>query len=364
MPTRRDFLAAALASSAAAPSAGAAAPALPYGTLGRTGLKVSRLGFGCMITSDPSVLQRAIDAGINYFDTARGYQRGNNERMVGAALKERRKDVILSTKTKGGSREAALADLDTSLKTLGTDYVDLWYLHARGSAADISDDLLEAQMRAKEAGKIRFTGITTHTNHKEVIPAAVSSEHIDVIVATYNFSMDRAAMEPLLTAAHKARVGIIAMKVMAGAFKKKEQEPNAPMAALKWVLQHPYIDVAIPSMTDADQLEENLRAAREPFSDADGKALAAQLDFIRPLYCRMCGACTGECPQGLPVADVLRYLAYADGYGQFDLAREEFLTLPAALQSVRCSDCETCAIQCPNGVQVARQLSRAQELFA
>src|SRR5690242_11982616 len=102
----------------------AKAPEFRYKTLGKTGLKVSTLGFGCMITSDGSVVERAADIGITYFDTARGYQSGNNERMVGAALKNKRKELVLSTKTHAGGREEALQDLDTSLKELGTDFVD------------------------------------------------------------------------------------------------------------------------------------------------------------------------------------------------------------------------------------------------
>jgi hypothetical protein len=78
----------------------------------------------------------------------------------------------------------------------------------------------------------------------------------------------------------------------------------------------------------------------------------------------MCGQCEGTCPKGLPVADVLRYLTYAEGYGQFALGREHFLDLPAAERDVRCSDCAECSVRCPNGVQVARRLSRAQALFA
>ena len=101
-----------------------------------------------------------------------------------------------------------------------------------------------------------------------------------------------------------------------------------------------------------------------PFGPADEKVLAAQLEMIRPLYCRMCGECSGACPQGLPVSDVLRYLSYAEGYGQFSLARQRFRELPEELQSVRCSDCGSCAIACPNGVRVAERLSHAQELFA
>src|SRR5437763_14472718 len=106
-------------------------PTFQYRTLGKTGLKVTTVGFGCMITSDGSVIERAADLGITYFDTARGYQQGNNERMVGAALKRKRKDIVLSTKTHAANGADALRDLDTSLKELGTDFVDIWYLHAK-----------------------------------------------------------------------------------------------------------------------------------------------------------------------------------------------------------------------------------------
>src|SRR5450759_5189717 len=104
-------------------------PELRYKVLGKTGLKVTSVGFGCMVTSDGSVVERAAYMGITYFDTARNYQSGNNERMVGAALKKKRKDLVLSTKTEGLNKEDALAQLDTSLKELGTDFVDLSLIH-------------------------------------------------------------------------------------------------------------------------------------------------------------------------------------------------------------------------------------------
>jgi predicted aldo/keto reductase-like oxidoreductase len=78
----------------------------------------------------------------------------------------------------------------------------------------------------------------------------------------------------------------------------------------------------------------------------------------------MCYGCAGQCPKGLPVTDMLRYVTYADGYGQFALGREHFLKLPAAIQSVNCGDCSSCSVQCHNGVDVVRRLRRAQELFA
>jgi predicted aldo/keto reductase-like oxidoreductase len=136
------------------------------------------------------------------------------------------------------------------------------------------------------------------------------------------------------------------------------------LAALKWVLRNKNVDTTIPSITDMDQLDENLKAMSQPLSDGDKKLLAAQLEYIRPLYCRTCGECDGQCRHGLPVADILRYLMYSEGYGQFALGREHFQTLPADLQMVRCQDCSGCTIHCPHGVSVVSRLTRAQEVFA
>ena len=369
--SRRDFLAAGLALPAAAlpsaPSLSAPAGGPSYRVLGKTGLKVTSVGYGCMITSDPSVIAKAVDMGINFFDTSRGYQRGNNERMVGAALGARRKNVILSTKCDAGTRDGALAELETSLKELGTNYVDIWHLHSKNSPEAIKDELVEAQEIARKQGKTRFIGISTH-RLPEVAPAIVKAGKLDVVQFTYNFTMApewQGAIESL----HKAGVGLVAMKVMAGGTRGRNprsqmQRPNAMAAALKWVLKNPGIATTVPSMTDTEQLEQNFQVMSQTFTETDQKILEARLEEIRPLYCRMCGQCDGKCPQGLPVADVLRYLMYAEDYGQFPLGREHFLALPAALTQVRCSECSACPIHCPNGVRVTERLIRAQELFA
>jgi aryl-alcohol dehydrogenase-like predicted oxidoreductase len=365
--SRREFLVAGLALPAAA---GAAleprAPAPPPGEaplirkrrLGRTGLEVSEVGFGCMITSDASVISRAADLGVNLFDTARGYQGGNNERLVGAALEGRRDKVVVSTKSGAGTKAAALSELDESLRQLGTDHVDIWYLHGKRSAADLTDE-----------GKIRFAGVSLHSGHEEVIPAAIEKK-LDVVLLTYNFTMgDR--IDPLLRALDEAGVGVVAMKVMSGgrgaeakAAREKLAASGSLLPALKWVLRSPHVDATIPSTTDMAQLDENLRAMSEPWGPEDEEHLAARLERIRPDYCSMCGACDGRCVRGLPVADVLRYLTYAEGYGQFALGRDHFLALPPALRDVRCRDCAECTVHCPQGVAVARRLAQAQHLFA
>jgi aryl-alcohol dehydrogenase-like predicted oxidoreductase len=379
--TRRAFLAAGLALPALrlsaaeppAPSAPKSGGASAKRTLGRTGIEVSALGMGCMLTSDPSVIARALDLGVTFFDTARGYQNGNNERLVGTALGARRKNVFVCTKTPASTKAQALADLDLSLKELGTDYVDLWHLHGKSKAQDISDDLIEAQRIAKQQGKTRFAGVSVHSGHGEVFDAVLArKDHLDAILTSYNFSMDP-LLDELIPKARAAGVAVIAMKVMAGGFRKAKpgdrlrdtlERAGAMAAALKWVLKNPNVDTAIPSMTDMDQLEENFRAADAPFGQTDAKLLAAQLDHIRPLYCRACGECDGRCALGLPVADILRHLSYAEGYGDFRLARESYRALPAARVAPRCDECRACTIVCPHRVRVAERVARAQAWFA
>jgi len=394
--SRRSFLATGLALPAAGlaiPSASAAAETvkLAYRTIGKTGLKVTSLSFGCMTTSDPSVITRAADLGIVHFDSARGYQGGNNERMVGAALKGKRKQVVLSSKSIAKTKQEASDHLDTSLKELGTDYLDIWYLHNRSTPEEVTDDLLEVQRAAKKAGKIRFAGVSTHYNMDQMLDHLVKRGQTDVVLTTYNFSMRniastggqerKADMTKAIQTARKAGMGIVVMKSMAGgvervgrgdrlygadqgSLKKILGSKGGALAAIKWVLKNQSVDTTIVCMTDQDQLDENVRAMSEPYSRQDDQLLQSLLAYISPVYCRMCGACKGVCDKGVPVPDMLRYVSYAEGYGQFAMAREHYLELPEHVRAIRCGDCASCSIDCPNGVHVRDRVMRAQELFA
>ncbi len=371
--TRRGFLAGGIGLMGAASIEAAPTGEMPKRTLGKTGLKPTVLGFGCMTTSDPSVIEQAADAGINWFDTARGYQNGNNERMVGAALKSRRDKLHITSKTPAKTKADALAHLDTTLKELQTDHIDVWYLHSRQSAAACPDELFDAQDEAVKAGKVRFKGVSFHGGHKEMIPFLIEKKRTDVILLSYNFTMAD-TIDPLIEQAAAAGIGTVAMKVMAGGFR--QNKPGSPMyeklskegtmaAALKWAVKKPFIHTSIPGIMDLDQLDENFKAVVAGYKkEVDDRLLAAQLEMIKPLYCRMCGACTGVCPQGLPVSDMIRYVSYAEGYGEFAMARDHFKLLPDEVQQVRCGDCAQCAIHCPNGVRVQDRVTRAQELFA
>jgi predicted aldo/keto reductase-like oxidoreductase len=318
------------------------------------------------------VVERAADLGINYFDTARAYLQGNNERMLGIALGPKRKQIVLSTKSLASDKDAALKDLDTSLRELKTDYVDIWYYHDKPTPDKVTEGMIEAQQIAKQQGKIRFSGLSMHSNQQQMLPWMAKNGVFDVVMTGYNFSMD-ASMDQAIAIAAKAGIGIVAMKVMAGGFRALK--PNNPLypklkqegthlAALKWAIARPNIATTVPGMTDMDQLDENIQAMSETLRPGDEKLLAAHLDAIRPFYCRMCGQCEGTCQKGLPVADVLRYLTYADGYRQFAMAREEFQTLMPEHRQVRCGDCAECTVACPHGVRVSDRMARAQELFA
>jgi len=380
-PSRRNFLAAGLALPAVASASHSAdseqsqtqPPArlssesgLHYRVLGKTGMKVTTVGYGCMITSDPTVITRAVDMGINYFDTSRNYQGGQNERMVAGALGAKRKDVFLASKCDTHTGAGILAELETSLRELNTDHLDVWHLHGLSDPAQITDELVEAQYKAKQQGKIRFVGMSTH-NLPAVVDRVIEAK-IEVVQAQFNFTSGK-DYAPAIEKLAKAGIGLIAMKVMARAGGRPGQPrpklpPDFATAALKWAINNPTVATTVPSMTDNDQLDQNFKAMSQRFGDGDAKLLTAQLEQIKPYFCRMCGQCTGQCPKGLPVSDMVRFVMYADGYGQFPLGRENFQRLSAEHQSVRCSDCATCAVRCPNGVHVAQQLSRAQELFA
>ena len=404
--SRRDFLTAGLVLPAAGlratdnlplPAEGrrpAESVKLTYRTLGKTGLKVTSLAFGCMTTSDPSVIGRAADLGINLFDTARVYQNGNNERMVGAALKDVRQKVIISSKSVAKTRAEALADLDTSLRELGTDYLDIWYLHNRNEPEQVNADLLEAQRMAKQSGKIRFAGVSTHFNMDKMLAHLAKLGPIDVVLTTYNFAMrsvdaamnanpdaPKTDMTEAIRSARKAGLGIVAMKVMAGGVSRVRRgdrvygadpqalgqrlgQPGVPVAAIKWALKNESVDTAKVCMTDHDQFDENLRAMAEPYAEEDERLLTARLARIGADYCRMCGSCGGVCDKGVPVPDVLRFLTYAEGYGQFALARERFLEMPRPARDVRCSDCTSCSFRCAYGVAVRDRLTHAQEMLA
>lgn len=376
-PSRRKFLQAGLALPAtglvSSTGLGAAfqdPPKVVYRTLGKTGLKVSGVGFGIGFVPVTEVVARALDMGVNYFDTSRDY--GDSEKIFSGVIKGRdRSKFHIATKSPSRRKADILKDLDTSLKELGTDYVDIWHLHARDTPSAIPDEAVEAMQLCKESGKARFVGFSCHDPNR-MVDFLIETKVFDVMQTTYSFPIGGFYRNGAVKKLHDAGIGVIAMKVVVGltglnlkSFSNPPQrEGEGPLAGIKWVLNNPAIGTTVPFMQKISELEMNFRAMSEEYTPADEKLLYVMNEQIRPDYCRMCYECSGVCPKGLPVTDMLRYLAYNDFGGNFHQARANFKVLPKDIQDVRCSDCSECAIKCPNGVHVQDRLNRAQELLA
>jgi len=376
-PSRRQFLQAGLAlpavglvSSNNFQSAPQAAPKVVYRKLGKTGLKVSGVGYGIGFVPIPEVVARALDMGINYFDTSRDY--ADSEKTFSGVIKGRQRDkIVIATKSPNRKKEAIIKDLDTSLKELGVDYVDIWHLHARDTPASVPDEAIEALEICKKSGKARFIGFSCH-DINNMVDFIIKTKKFDVIQTTYSYPIGGIYRDAAIKKLHKAGIGIIAMKVLVALtglnIKNFDNKPptqgEGPLAGIKWVLKNPAIGTTVPHMKTIAELEMNFRAMSEPYTPKDEKLLYVMNEQIRPDYCRMCYECKGLCPKGVPVTDVLRFLAYHDFCGNFHQAVVNFRGLAQDVRDVRCSDCSSCAIQCPNGVHVQDRLIRAQQLLA
>ena len=356
--SRRAFLklgaAAAAAPLALSPPARAAQPATR--TLGRTKLVVSELGMGVMITPNPEVVRAALEAGVTYFDTARVYMGGRNEAILAEGLGARRKEVVVATKCANyGSAASVIASCEQSLAALKTDWIDVYQLHGLSSRAQVlAPESLEGLAALKKAGKIRFAGVTTHSAMIEVIDAAIEATAYDTVLTTFNFREPPGLGEAVQRAA-AAGIGVVAMKIMAGAYRDAAVPALNPFqAALRWVLKQPGVATTIPSLVSFEQLKENLEAAASSFGARDALALEFYAAAIESRHCRVCGGCAGQCPKGADVPAIVRALMYREGYGEPGLARE---TLAAA--AFPCASCGTCVVNCPSGVRVPERTAAA-----
>jgi predicted aldo/keto reductase-like oxidoreductase len=350
--------------------------------LGRTGLELPVVSMGVMNADNPNLVRSALEMGIVLLDTAHVYQGGRNEEMIGEVLKGRKRDsFVIATKVvpdgldrKTGlpsdatSAEAFLAKLDISLRRLGLDHVDILYLHnIRTREAALHETLLQALQKARQDGKTRFIGLSTHSNEPEVIRAAVESQVHQVVLTAYNFRQDhRDEVRKAIAGAAKAGLGIVAMKTQAGVFWDKErQSPINMQAALKWVLQDPNVHTTIPGFTAYDQLLQDvmvmtdLKLTEQEEKDLNPPKLSAGL------YCQGCDRCRPQCPAGLPVPELMRAHMYARSYRNLGAARE--LVASLELPADPCGGCSTCRVNCAKGFDVrarTRDIARIRDIPA
>jgi len=342
---------------------------IEYRKLGKIGYKASLLGFGAMITSDPAVLKKALDMGVNYIDTSRGYQRGNNEIMVGRVIKNRRKDVFLTTKTDLGSHESILKDAETSLKALDTDYIDCYLIKSLGVRANVFDEnSLSALEKLKKDGKVKYVGIATHRNEAEVINAMVDSKFYDLVTVKYNF-MSGDELTKAIERANKAGIAVVAMKTIGGRGGRgytgsKMEGLNHFQAALKWVMNNKNVATTIPSMTSFKQLDENFNTMGVKMSWSDRKTLDKFAKITDKKDCRMCDWCSGVCPQNVNIFDINRYLMYAEGYGELEFGRDSYKSLSFNEQASKCIDCDDCIVPCANKLNIRERMIHAHSILA
>jgi len=268
---------------------------LPSRTLGRTGAKVSILAFGCgsrfLMYKDPDsateILNKAIDSGITYLDTAYSYGDGESETRVGRVMAKRRKDVWLATKIPDRTRDEFLRRLEASLKRLQTDHVDLVHIHSLGQDADLEkieakDGALKGLMEAREQKMARFAGMTSHTNG-EVMAKAIERHDLDCVQMALNASRNGRFEELALPAANKKNLGIIAMKVTGQEFLVGEGAGKADMnSLLRYSISLP-VTTAVVGMPKPEMLAHNVEIARgfSPLSDSEKERLRQQLNGSR-----------------------------------------------------------------------------------
>lgn len=350
--------------------------------LGRTGLILPVVSMGVMNADNPNLVKAALEMGIVHLDTAHVYQGGRNEEMIGQVVKGRKRDsFVVATKvvpdgmdrktgqfTDGTSAEAFLAKLDLSLRRLGLDHVDILYIHNVSTReAVLFEPLLKALEKAKQDGKTRFVGVSTHRNEPVVLRAAIESKVHEVVLTAYNFRQDhRAEVKKAIAEAAKAGLGIVAMKTQAGAFwDEKRQTPINMKAALKWALQDSNVHTAIPGFTTYDQLILDMSVMADlKLSEQEQKDLNPP-KLTTGLYCQGCARCRPQCPAGLPLPDLMRAHMYARGYRNLEAARELVASLD--LPADPCADCAACAVRCAQGFDVrarARDVVRVKDIPA
>ena len=330
---------------------------MEYRILGKTGLKISRLGFGGIpiqrvdekITRE--LILKARDAGINYIDTARAYT--VSEEYLGYALEGIRQDFILATKTYSRTKEAAAKDIETSLKNLRTDYIELYQIH-NPSAAELEqiqqpDGALAALVEAREQGKIGHIGITLHS--VELFEKALELDWPETIMFPYNIVETQG--QELIKKCEENNIGFIAMKPLAGG------AIDDASLALGFIARNEAVTVVIPGMATLEEMEQNIAAVQNPVEIKE-QALDKIRKELGTQFCRRCNYCA-PCSAGIPISAVFLMEGYYSRYNLKDwaIARYEALAHTAA----DCIDCGLCEGRCPYNLPIRQMLKKAEAVF-
>jgi uncharacterized protein len=354
---------------------------LVYRSLGKTGLKVPVISMGIEGANSAGIIKAAYDGGIRMFFSATYYGEGNNEKLLGDAIKDLPRDTLIigsavipkgvdhrgGTYTGESTYDAQIKTAEDSLKRFGLDHLDFMLLPYAGKREGVFfEPLLRAMEDLKKQGKTRFVGIATHSFQAEAIKAAADTKIYDVVMPAYNFQNESLQeTNDAIAYAVNAGVGIIGMKSQAGAYWDKERkQPINSDAALKWVLQNENVTTVVSGMTNYSELAKNIALLINELKPTEQELKDLRLvsiDGPSELWCKQCRQCTIQCTKNLDIPTIMRSYMYAYGYRNMQKARA---TLDeAGLQGLSCTDCSVCNINCTAGFDVQRKVSDIARLL-
>ena len=333
---------------------------MEYRILGKTGLKISRLGFGGIpiqridAEGTKPLMHRMLDAGINFIDTARGYT--VSEEYLGYALEGIRDQFVIATKSMARTKEAMARDIDISLKNLRTDYIDLYQVH-NATPEQVQQVIapggaLEALLEAKAAGKIGHIGLTSHS--LDTFKMALEMDWVETFMFPYNIVETQA--EKLIQACAQKNIGFICMKPLAGGAVE-----DATLA-LRFIRDNEAVTVVIPGMADPKELEQNIAAVNNtaPLTAEEKAAVLEIRSALGTNFCRRCNYCQ-PCPQGVNISGSFLFEGYLSRYGLETWARERYAAMPVTASA--CIGCGACESRCPYNLPIREMLKNVVAKF-
>jgi len=369
-------------------------PQVPKRMLGKTGVKVPSLSLGTLRvdTENQILLRRTLQSGMNYWDTAYSYSGGNSELGIGKFLAknpEVRKKLFIVTKASDARTVADIEKrLQTSLKRMNTKYIDLYYApHGISDPARLTDELKQWAEGAKKRKLIRYFGFSTHSNTARCLAAAAKLDWIDAIMTRYSFrDMQNAEMQAAMDACHKAKIGLIAMKTVGRASRRRDSRAaeidaekkltehllqrgfTREQAAIKLVLEDKRISSACVGMQTIPILNANIAAVldKTKLTQADRRVFKEYAKATCSGYCAGCAHICDAALADMPyVSDIMRYLMYYNSYGDQDRARELFAQIPHNVRDKLLStDYRPAEARCPQHLPIAELVAEAVSKLA
>lgn len=333
---------------------------MEYRVLGKTGLKISRMGFGGIpiqridAAGTKALMQRLMEAGVNYIDTARSYT--VSEEYLGEALEGVREHFVLATKSMARTKEAMAQDIETSLRNLRTDYIDLYQVHNPNmqqlEQVVSAGGALEALLEARAAGKIGHIGLTAHS--MEIFEKALTLDWVETIMFPYNIVETQA--EALIHACAEKNIGFIDMKPLAGGAIE-----NAALA-MRFAAGNPDVTVVIPGMAEPEEIGQNLAAVLNtaPLSDSEKEELQAIRNKLGTQFCRRCNYCA-PCTVGIAIPTVFLMEGYLLRYGLADWAKSRYNAMEKKASD--CIACGACEARCPYHLPIREMMQKAAAEF-